>query len=194
MKAKWHGEPYWDYKDKKYLITFETEQRPEVFNSTRDKELTISIGEYKNIRSLRANRYFWELVNKIAVATGLSDSDVHDQFLVDNLSFVYKDGAVEWRVDDSEPNKYGLIYVDENYYLYRGEKVTLSKADGDFYRTKDGSPKTSNIYYHIKGSHQMNTKEMARLIDGVVSEAKDLGIETLPPDELERMKQAWNQS
>lgn len=32
---------------------------------------------------------------------------------------------------------------------------------------------------------------MAALIDGTIQEAKDLGIETLPPAELERMMKAW---
>ena len=43
----------------------------------------------------------------------------------------------------------------------------------------------------MRGSHTYSTEEMARLIDGTVQEAKDLGIETLTPDELERMKQLW---
>jgi hypothetical protein len=32
---------------------------------------------------------------------------------------------------------------------------------------------------------------MSRLIDGTVNEAKELGIETLTPAELERMKASW---
>ena len=32
---------------------------------------------------------------------------------------------------------------------------------------------------------------MSRLIDLVVTEAKQQGIETLTPDEIERMKQLW---
>ena len=50
------------------------------------------------------------------------------------------------------------------------------------------------VYYVMRGSHTYNTAEMSRLIDGTVSEAKALGIETLSPDELERMKQAWKVS
>jgi hypothetical protein len=34
---------------------------------------------------------------------------------------------------------------------------------------------------------------MSRLIDGTVFEAKELGIETLTPNELERMKNEWSQ-
>jgi hypothetical protein len=32
---------------------------------------------------------------------------------------------------------------------------------------------------------------MSHLIDGVISEAKELGIDTLTPDEKERMLAAW---
>ena len=42
------------------------------------------------------------------------------------------------------------------------------------------------------GSSTYDSKEMATLIDGVVREAKELGIETLPPDELNRMKRDWD--
>jgi hypothetical protein len=41
------------------------------------------------------------------------------------------------------------------------------------------------------GSSTYDSKEMATLIDGIVREAKDLDIETLPPYELERMKAEW---
>ena len=41
------------------------------------------------------------------------------------------------------------------------------------------------------GSSTYNTAEMARFIDGIVSEARWLGIETMTPAEIERMKTAW---
>ena len=44
------------------------------------------------------------------------------------------------------------------------------------------------VYY---GSSCFDTKEMAVFIDGIVRECKDPNIETLPPDELERMKKGW---
>ena len=47
-------------------------------------------------------------------------------------------------------------------------------------------------YALLKGSHLYDTKEMSVLIDGVVGEAKEQGIETMTPDDLKRMKEAWN--
>jgi hypothetical protein len=43
----------------------------------------------------------------------------------------------------------------------------------------------------MRGSHTYDTREMSRLIDGTVEEAKELGIETLTPEQLERMKASW---
>ena len=41
------------------------------------------------------------------------------------------------------------------------------------------------------GTSSYNTKQMANFIDYVVEEAKNLDIETLPPDEIERLKNLW---
>ena len=48
-----------------------------------------------------------------------------------------------------------------------------------------------NMWKVYKDSHKMDTKEMARVIDGAIQEAKALGIETETPDELARMKAKW---
>ena len=53
--------------------------------------------------------------------------------------------------------------------------------DGEMYRT----------YIMLRGSSAYNTKEMSRLINGIVSECKEMGIETLPPNELKRMMELY---
>lgn len=45
-----------------------------------------------------------------------------------------------------------------------------------------------NFYY---GSSSYNTKQMARLIDAVVEDCKEQGIETMSPAELEELKGMW---
>jgi hypothetical protein len=56
-------------------------------------------------------------------------------------------------------------------------------------KTKDGKGVQMLAYF---GSSTYDVKEMARLIDGTVSEAKELGIETMTPSELALMKEEWN--
>lgn len=174
--GKWHGEPFHDFKAKKWLITFETDQKPEVFDSLRDKELKIEIKENKPGRSLNANAYFHKLVDLIAEAVGSSHVEIHNSMIArygqpdDEIKNIIMADRIPW-------NKLDTIHL-------RPTLATRTLDDGELYR----------VYIVMRGSHTYDTKEMARLIDGVVSEAKDLGVETLPPQEIERMKQQWKVS
>jgi hypothetical protein len=46
-------------------------------------------------------------------------------------------------------------------------------------------------YKVYKGSSEFDTREMAVLIDGVISEAQELGIDTRTPEEIDKMKSLW---
>lgn len=72
--------------------------------------------------------------------------------------------------------------VDEAqlYHLRPTSQVKAGK-NGEMYRT----------YMMLKGSSVYDTREMSMLIDGLVSECREAGIETLPPEELERMMAAY---
>ena len=67
--------------------------------------------------------------------------------------------------------------------------VDMSRITGHWMPIRSNG--TFNAYAMIKGSSEYDTKEMSHFIDGIVAEAKELGIETLPPDELESMMKAW---
>ena len=73
--------------------------------------------------------------------------------------------------------------IDEaqSYHLKPTSQVKEGKG-GVMYRT----------YMMLKGSSEYDTKEMSRLIDGLASECKEMGIETMPPEELERMMAAYD--
>ena len=45
------------------------------------------------------------------------------------------------------------------------------------------------LYY---GSSTFDTQQMSRLIDGLVQDCRALGLETLPPDKLALLKEAWD--
>ena len=87
--------------------------------------------------------------------------------------------------------KYGAFYEDEDGYITITVKksVDMSKVDGHWKYIKDNGKFAS--YLMIKGSSEYDTVEMSHFIDRIVEEAKELGIETATPDELERMKQEW---
>ena len=48
----------------------------------------------------------------------------------------------------------------------------------------------TNVRYYW-GSSGYNSKDMSRLIDGLVADAQELGIDTRAPNEIERLKQLW---
>lgn len=161
-----------------------------------DKLWDISEHKEKKKRSLESNSYFWILVNKIAEHQKISDTEVHDRFLSENICYFYnEEGAFDWKTSPRIPNKYGLIRElaaeGYNYWLFAGYKVKLQKEDGTVCKDPQGNEITSNVYWHIKGSHQMDTRQMGRLIESVVYEAKNLGIETATPEQIEEMQRLW---
>lgn len=137
------------------------------------EKVSIIIKKYRQKRSLDANAYLWVLLQKIADALSTPGNrvdkwDVYLDMLSDYGVFthvVVKPEAVE--------------RVKQEWRAVRelGE-ITVGSMTGI----------QLQCYY---GSHTYNTKEMARLIDGVITECRNMGIETLPPEEIERMKHQW---
>ena len=54
-----------------------------------------------------------------------------------------------------------------------------------------GTPKMSKLFWHVKGTHQMNSKEMSRIIDSLVFDCREHGLKTKSDLEFERIMQAW---
>lgn len=161
--------------DGKNILTLEVYQNcRNIFDKLRETEIDISIKEYKEKRSLNANAYFHVLVNKIAAKQNVSDDEIKAM-----LNTQY--GAI---LTDEKGGKIGFKLpesVDVNkIYPY-------TKA----FDTRQENGISFNCYICYKRTHELNTKEMSRLIDGTVSEAKELGIETLTPQELEMMIKNW---
>lgn len=155
------------------ILTFEVDASSagQIENMKKDDLLRIRAVKYKQKRSLDANAYAWVLMTKIANHPDISSSkeEVYEQML----------------------QKYGTFYEDEDGYITITVKksVDMSKVDGHWKYIKDNGRFAS--YLMIKGSSEYDTAEMAHFIDRIVEEAKELGIETATPDELERMKQEW---
>lgn len=133
------------------------------------EKLSVIIKRWRRKRSLDANAYAWVLISKIATVLNTSKEEAYEELL----------------------QKYGVIYEDENGYITVTVKSTvdMSKISGHWKRYKDNGKFVS--YLMIKGSSEYNSAEMSQFIDRVIDEAKDLEIETLPPDEISRMKQEW---
>lgn len=144
------------------------------FDELKDFDVDVEIKRHREKRSLSANAYFHVLVNKIAAVQKISDDEVKRSLVLD----------------------YGALAKDADGVTV-GFKLPASVDVNNIYpyakcfdtRTENG--KDFNCYLVYKHTHELDTAEMSRLIDGTVTEAKELGIETATPEELAKMKSLW---
>ena len=139
----------------------------------REGEISLECKKWRQRRSLDANAYMWTLVDKIAKKTRQKPADVYRHAIKEipgNSTIVcVQDKAKEILMQQWQAKGLGW-QVDD-----MGE----SKIEGC---------SVLKLYY---GSSVYDTQQMGTLIDNIVDDAKELGIETLTPFELEGMKNAW---
>ena len=164
--------------NRKQRVTVEIDRDfREEFDRMRGTELDIEIKKHREKRSKSANAYFHVLVNKIAAERGGSDEATKAALVVE----------------------YGALAKDSDG-LTVGFKLPASVDASTIYPyvkcfdTREENGKLFKCYLVYKQTHLMDTKEMARLIDGAIEVAKELGIETDTPEQLARYKENWNQT
>lgn len=126
------------------------------------KDVDISISKHRKKRSLNANAYLWALCEEIAKCIRSTKEDVYRQAIKDVGVF-----KVYQTLDDT------LKIAWESL----GIGWVVEEMDDH-----------TRCYY---GSSVYNTEQMSRLVDSIVEEAKELGIETATPQEIERLKDTW---
>lgn len=161
-----------DWQTGKLHITFSINELSAIneIEKIKDEEkLAIKAVKYRNKRSLDANAYAWVLMQKIA-------EEIHSD---------------KWSVYLEMLQKYSREFT---FVICKEKAVNKLK---ELYRTcvDLGKVNVNGMEgYQIQvffGSSGFDSKAMSVFIDGIVSECKELGIETIPPDELERMKSKW---
>lgn len=142
-------------------ITFTTQKSVlRAFDGLNDKPLTITVKEFRKKRSLSQNAYLWVLLDELAKKLNRSKEDVYKDFVKDYGVFEVlplRNDAVE-----SFTTKWG-----KNGLGWFCEDLGESKLNGY----------TKLIAYY--GSSTYNTQEMTRLIDAVVTECQEYGINTM---------------
>ena len=163
-----------DWQTGQFQITFTLNEASAINEIEKIKDcqkLSIRAVKYRKKRSLDANAYLWVLLQKMA-------------------EVLHQD---KWNIYLEMLGRYGVfthIIVKPNVVEKVKEEWRTDKELGEV--CVNGTTGIQLQCYF--GSSTYNSKEMSVLIDGVVSEAKEMGIETLPPDELERMKATWGKS
>jgi hypothetical protein len=135
------------------------------------KQLSVEIKQYRQKRSLDANGYMWILCQKIAEVIPSTKELVYQSAIRDVGQFEML------AVQESAAEQFISVWNSRGLGWYAEEMD--SKIPGC---------KKIVAYY---GSSCYDTHAMSVLIDYIVSEAKNIGVETLTPAELSRMKQEW---
>lgn len=139
----------------------------------KPKKLTVEIKRKFEKRSLDANSYFWLVANQIAIAIGITKEEVYRKVIkevgVFEITLIKKTNLQRWR---------------ENWSLRGLGYMTEVIGDSKHY---PGYVNVINYY----GSSVYNTKEMARLIDSIVTEAHEIGLETMQDEELKSLVESW---
>ena len=131
-----------------------------------EEKLSVKIDKYREKRSLNANSYAWALLTEIANVVRASKDEVYLEMLK--------------RYGQSEIISV-LAHIPIGEYVKYCEEAGESKLNGKLFKH----------YKVYKGSSEFDSREMSIFLDGIVSEAEGLGIQTMTPNEIARLKSLW---
>ena len=165
-----------DFKTNKPTITFEINERAEfesMVDDLKDKEkLSIEVKPYREKRSLNANAYFFVLADRLAEKMKITKEEVYRNAIREiggvSETVCVKDEAVNRLCDGWHHN--GLGWQTETF---------PSKIKGC----------TNVVLYY--GSSTYDKDQMSRLIDCIVQDCQQVGIDTRTPDEIANLISMW---
>lgn len=140
--------------------------------SLKDKPLRLEMKEWKEKRSLSANGLLWACINDMANVLRVPKEDLY-------LEMLRRYGQVEY-----------LVVKEDAFESLRNvfkivEKVSEVKVVG----------KRDSKAVQVKcwlGSHTYDSKEMSVLIDGVIGEMKELGLQPPIPEDVKAVLENEN--
>ena len=134
-----------------------------------DKDKLYEIVEHKQKRSLDSNAYLWVLLQKIAEKIHNTKEETYREFIKDYGQFEIlplREDTVETFINAWTKKGLGWICEEIGDSKFRGYKNVIA-------------------YY---GTSCYTSDKFSKLLDAVIEEAKEMGIETLTEEEIRRMK------
>ena len=157
-----------DFNTNKVLITFVAEYNGHAvanyLNAIKDKVLLITSKPFRPKRSLNANGLLWVCCDKIASKINTDKDSVYEKMI----------------------KRYGVFQP----ISIKNEAVNEMISRWKIYTIVSSGPKYTDMHLYF-GSSVYNTKEFSRLLDGTISEMRELGIETPASKELENAIERW---
>lgn len=129
----------------------------------QDREKIFEIKEKKAKRTLTQNAYYWVLLHELAKVLKIDNDTAHKMML--ERYGTYEVISV-------------LNGIDLTGYFKYFDEIGSGTVNG----------KQFTHYKIFKGSSQMDSKEFAVLLDGLISDCEELGIPTLTREEIAKLK------
>jgi len=161
-----------DYRTKqpKILLSIYDKNNLNLLEELKDNKLSIEIKKWHKKRSLDANSYCWVMCDKIAKVLGTTKE------------MIYKD-AID-NVGTFEP----MIVEEKAFERFK----RIWEKQGLGYLVKEVSRKDRCVkVFAYYGSSSYDSKEMSILINFIVENAKQIGVETMPQNELNSLIESW---
>lgn len=156
----------------KVELTLEFDGNPADFEELLEKELRVSLKQWRYKRTNNANSYFWALLDKLAETLGKRKTTLYK-------AYIKEIGGVSETVCVRDKAVKDLRKAWESKGLGWQTETMDSKIDGC----------TNVILYY--GSSAYDTKQMSRLLDLVIQDCEAVGIPTLTRNEIDDMKRRW---
>lgn len=139
-------------------------------------KLNVELKKWIKKRTLDCNAYMWVLIQKIAEKISTEDAVITKEQ-------IYRDAI-------KEVGAYSIVPI-KSEAVEEWTRIWKSNGIGWICETQpsklDGF--TNVMCYH--GSSVYNQKEMNRLVNVIVEECRNLGIETKPDEELKSLLENW---
>ena len=180
-----------DFSTKKHIISFEidkdsiNEAKRFIDEVKPDKFYRIEPKLWRDTRSLSANAYFWTLCGKLAKKLQEENKDPKKPITDIEIyrGYIRDVGVAKVQELDIDFAK-SIIVAWKN----------LGTGKGFFVEEQDiGKEPNTMIYKFYYGSSVYNSKQMARLIDLVITDCKEQGIETMTPTQIDELKARWGE-
>ena len=166
-----------DYKTKRFVLTMEIDNPHAAMNVWEelhgDEKISVRFSKHRRKRSLDSNAYAWVLMDKLSEKLGITKEQIYRQYIKEiggvSETICIKTEGVQKLCDAWHKN--GLGWMTATF-------------------PSDTKGYTNVILYY--GSSTYDTRQMSRLIDMIVNDCKEQGIETENPEELRALLASWD--
>ena len=165
-----------DYKTQKTKISLllDTKKLDTIEQLKNHKKLNIELKKYRKKRSNDANKYFWKLLSEYSEEKNIDAIEEYKE-RVKRLG-IFRISRVEAKDVDTYKKSW------ENW----GTAWFCEIYDTEFLGGVEF--KILHLYY---GSSSFDTKQMSRLINDMIEDCKEVGIETKSPKEIKSLLEQW---